>query len=113
MSREERAYRKINRILSKLDPDVAAGLARRLMDSYGRAVTAPMPAAIPAAQNRAAPSQEAGRPAPTPADRSVPVPPVQPASEDNRPSFLQTQYRMEVGKRLVEYLNKEESRKND
>jgi hypothetical protein len=127
MSRETRAFRKINRILSKLDPDVAANLARRFMDFYGRPVAAPLSgsdrsAAHPgsdrsAAQreaDRAAARQAAARTAARQAaNQPAPTPAGQPAGDDDRPSFLRTQYRMEVGKQLMEYLNKEESQDED
>jgi hypothetical protein len=87
MTREEKAYRKINRILSRLEPDAAAGVARRLMDSFGRPLTAQRQEA---AQSERAQTER-------------------PAGNDNRPSFLRTQHRMEFGKQLVEYLNKGQS----
>jgi hypothetical protein len=115
MSREKRAFRKINRILSKLDPDTAAALARRFMEFYGRPVSAQRQEAgapAPRQADRPAPIP-AARTVPTPAEKTAPIPAEQPAGEDTRPSFLQTQYRMDVGKQLVDYLNKEETQDND
>jgi hypothetical protein len=86
MSSDERAYAKINRILSRLEPAEAAGLARRLVDEYGGAE-----------------QRKVEKP-----DRSSLLPRESRGEGDARPSFLQTQHRMEVGKHLLEHLNKED-----
>ncbi|MGD8328378.1 MAG: hypothetical protein PVJ49_03010 [Acidobacteriota bacterium] len=76
---EKTATRKIAKILSRLDSEAAARVAK------------------------AAAEQFALRPAATPPEAPGP------AHGDNRPSFLQTQHRMQFGKELLEKLEKEGS----
>ena len=80
MSKEERAMKKISRILAKLEPEAAAGVARQVAGSYG-----------------ADTASEA------PDDLEPPkIAPQQPEDDSSTPSFLRTQYRMDIGKQILE-----------
>ena len=80
---EEQAINKVSRILSKLEPEAAARAARSVVERFATGAAA------------------ADGDAPT---RGDPPPPPRPAAEaaDSRPSFLQTQFRIAVGKELLD-----------
>ena len=111
---ETRAIGKISKILGRLDEEAASRVARWAADAYG-SVDAPKP-------ERDAPArEEAPSPSSVPAYRR-PADIVDPATatsagaaateavsgdlippaDDARPSFLQTQFRMDVGKAMLE-----------
>ena len=80
MRTEERVMKKISRILSKLEPEAAASVARQVASSYGVAVV----------------SEE-------PDDLDPPeLEPRPPADDSPKPSFMHTQHRMTIGKEILE-----------
>jgi hypothetical protein len=118
---EDRATKKINKILSRLHPEAAARVARSMAETFAveaagedparvrhppaptaesvaPARGAPMrvPEATPASQRPSAPRPEGAATAPEPT-----APPVRNPG-DKRPSFLQTEFRMAVGKELLD-----------
>ena len=79
-SKEERVMKRISRILSKLEPETAASVARQVADSY-RADTA----------------------SEGPDDPELPkIEPQQSEDDSPTPSFLQTQHRMTIGKQILD-----------
>ena len=80
MRTEERVMKRISRILSRLEPEAAASVARQVAKSYGADTVAEEP------------------------DDSEPpkMKPGQPADDSHRPSFMNTQHRMTIGKEILE-----------
>lgn len=77
---EERVMKKISRILSKLEPEAAATVARRVADSYG---------ALMASEG--------------PDDPELPkIEPQQSEDDSTMPSFMLTQNRMTIGKQILD-----------
>ncbi len=80
MREEERVMKRISRILSKLEPQAAASVARQVADSYGADTV----------------SEELD-------DREPPmIDPQQPEDDSYKPSFMRTQHRMTIGKQILE-----------
>lgn len=80
MRKQERAMKKISKILSRLEPEAAASVARQVADSYGAD----------------APPEEPDAPGPPK------IEPAQPEDDSFRPSFMRTQHRMTIGKQILE-----------
>ncbi len=80
MSEEERVMKRILNMLSELEPEAAASVARQVADSYGA---------------HAAPEEPA---APEPPN----IEPQQPEDDSFKPSFMRTQHRMTIGKQILE-----------
>ena len=80
---EEQAINKVSRILSKLEPEAAARAARSVVERF---------ATEAAAADGDAPTRGENASAPRPAAEAA----------DSRPSFLQTQFRIAVGKELLD-----------
>ncbi|HEX9698656.1 MAG TPA: hypothetical protein VGD06_04270 [Acidobacteriota bacterium] len=81
MSSEERAVNKITRILARLDPEAAARVAQSMGEKF--VVEAAHDAASAPAEVASGPGQDSKK-------------------DDARPSFLQTEFRMAVGKDLLD-----------
>ena len=111
---ETRAIRKISKILGRLDEEAASRVARGAADAYGLVEVpkpeqdapareeAPSPSSVPAYRRPAeivdpATATSAG----AAAAEAVPDHGTPPA-DDGRPAFLQTQFRMDVGKLILE-----------
>jgi hypothetical protein len=72
--------KRISRILSKLEPEAAASVARRVADSYGADMASEGPD-----------------------DPEPPkIEPQQSEDDSHKPSFMLTQHRMTIGKQILE-----------
>ena len=80
MSEEKRVMKRISKILSELEPEAAASVARQVADSY-RADAAPEEPDAPEPPN---------------------IEPQQPEDDSFKPSFMRTQHRMTIGKQILE-----------
>ena len=76
----ERAMKRISKILSELEPEAAASVARQVADSYDADMA----------------SEQPGDPEPPK------IEPQQPEDDSSRPSFMRTHYRMTIGKEILE-----------
>ena len=71
---------RISKILSKLEPEAAASVARQVADSYGADVAPEEPADAEPAETE----------------------PHQPEDDSFKPSFMRTQHRMTIGKQILD-----------
>ncbi len=80
MAKAERVMKKISKMLSKLEPEEAASVARQVADSYDADTV----------------SDEPDGPEPPK------IEPQQPEDDSSKPSFMRTQHRMTVGKEILD-----------
>ena len=80
MSEEERVMKRISKILSELEPEAAASVSRQVADSYSVDTA----------------SEETDDPEPPK------IEPQQPEDDSFKPSFMRTQHRMTIGRKILE-----------
>lgn len=79
-SEQDRVMKKISKILSELEPETAAGVARQVADSYAAAASPEEPADAEPAETETQ----------------------QPEDDSFKPAFLRTQHRMTIGREILE-----------
>ena len=80
LSKEERVMKRISKMLSKLEPEAAASIARQVADSYRTDVS------LGETDGTQPPKLE----------------PQQPEDDSFKPAFMRTQHRMTIGKEILE-----------